>query len=129
MVRRVSVTLREIPELRVSIDRLVFVPADSAAGEEEHRFVYFITIRNDSNETVTIKGRKWVVTDEEGDRIVVEGDGVVGETPRLEPGETFTYNSAHPVRRNSVAEGAYFGVTEGGVPVFTRIPKFALKIP
>jgi ApaG protein len=41
--------------------------------DRPHLFVYFITIHNDSLETVMIRGRKWVVTDAAGQRVVVEG--------------------------------------------------------
>lgn len=64
-----------------------------------------------------------------GQRMVVEGDGVVGEFPRLEPGEHFSYNSYHTIGSDSVAEGAYFGVTADGELVFTRIPRFEMRVP
>ena len=54
---------------------------------------------------------------------------MVGEFPRLEPGETFSYNSTHIVASAAVAEGAYFGTTEDGEAVFTRIPAFRLALP
>ncbi len=91
------------------------MPQLQAPEERPFPFVYFITIHNDSDETVTIKGRKWVVTDAGGDTQVVEGDGVVGKFPRLEPGEHFSYNSYHTIGSDSVAEGAYIGTTEEGV--------------
>ncbi len=122
-------TLTELDGLRVTIDRVVYMPHLEAPPERPFPFVYFITIHNGSGETVTIKGRKWVVTDETDDRIVVEGDGVVGQFPRLEPGEHFSYNSYHVIGSNSVAEGAFLGVTESGAAVFTRIPRFELRVP
>jgi len=119
----------ELPGLYVTVDRIVHMPQLEAPSDRPHPFVYFITIHNDSAATVTIKGRKWVVTDAEGQRVVVEGDGVVGEFPRLEPGEHFTYNSYHTIGSDSVAEGAYFGVTGSGEVVFTRIPSFEMRAP
>jgi ApaG protein len=121
--------ITELPGLRATVDRVVHVPHLDAPPERPHPFVYFITIHNESAETVTIRGRKWVVTDEDGQRLVVEGDGVVGKFPRLEPGESFSYNSYHTIGRDSVAEGAFFGVTEDGARVFTRIPAFKLRAP
>jgi ApaG protein len=53
----------------------------------------------------------------------------VGEFPRLDPGEHFSYNSYHTIGSDSVAEGAYFGVTADGGPVFTRIPRFEMRAP
>jgi ApaG protein len=119
----------ELSGLRVTVDRVVHMPQLEAPPERPHPFVYFITIRNDSSATVTIKGRKWVVTDTDGHRLVVEGDGVVGEFPRLEPGEQFSYNSYHTIGSDSVAEGAYFGIVTSGQPVFTRIPPFEMRVP
>jgi ApaG protein len=119
----------ELPGLRATVDRVVHVPHLDASEDRPHPFVYFITIHNDSDQTVTIRGRKWVVTDEAGQRLVVEGDGVVGKFPCLEPGENFSYNSYHTIGADSVAEGAFFGVTDDGTRVFTRIPAFKLRVP
>ena len=124
-----SAPLTELPGLRVTVDRVVYMPQLEAPQDRPHPFVYFITIHNDSAETVTIRGRKWVVTDADDQCIVVEGDGVVGKFPRLEPGESFTYNSYHVIGSNSVAQGALFGVTEDGSGVFTRIPAFEMRAP
>jgi ApaG protein len=82
-----------------------------------------------SDETVTIKGRKWVVSDEDGGTVVVEGDGVVGKFPRLTTGESFSYNSYHVIGSDSVAEGSFIGLTEDGQPVLVRIPRFEMKAP
>jgi ApaG protein len=70
-----------------------------------------------------------VVTDSKDQRIVVEGDGVVGKFPRLTAGEKFSYNSYHTIGTDSVAEGSFFGVTEEGNRVFTRIPAFEMRVP
>ena len=121
--------LTELDGLRVTIDRIVHVPQLEAPPERPHPFVYFVTIHNDSPETVTIKGRKWIVTDADDQRVVVEGDGVVGKFPRLEPGENFSYHSYHVIGSDSVAHGAFFGVTVDGRPVFTRIPRFEMRAP
>jgi ApaG protein len=59
----------------------------------------------------------------------VEGDGVVGKTPKLLSGESFSYNSYHTIGSDSSAEGAFFGLTEENEPVFTRIPAFELHVP
>src|SRR5688572_698672 len=101
-----SVALTELKGLRVTVDRVVYMPHLEAPDDRPYPFVYFITIHNDSLETVTIRGRKWVVTDAEDQRVVVEGDGVVGKFPHLAPGDHFSYNSYHVIGSRSVAEGA-----------------------
>ncbi len=120
---------RELNNLRVIIDKIVYMPALEAPPDRPYPFVYFITIDNQSAETVTIKGRKWVITDQAGQKIVVEGDGVVGEYPRLRPGERFSYNSYHVIGKDSLAEGAFIGLTDEGSPFVVRIPQFTMEVP
>jgi ApaG protein len=119
----------ELPGLRVNVDRVVHMPQLEAPPDRPHPFVYFITVVNESQVPVTIKGRKWVVTDAEGRCVVIEGDGVVGEFPYLKPQTQFSYNSYHTIGSDSVAEGAFFGVTDSGDAVFTRIPRFEMRVP
>jgi len=120
---------QELDDLRVMVDKVVYMPHLEAPEDRPNPFVYFITIRNDSNRAITVKGRKWVVTESDGRRVVVEGDGVVGQFPRLGPGEQFSYNSYHVIATNSVAEGAFFCVDDDGTAVIARIPKFEMLVP
>lgn len=122
-------TFRELESLRVTLDQVLYAPKLETPAERPHPFAYYLTISNQSEETVTIKGRKWVITDARGERVVVEGDGVIGKTPRLKPGDHFSYHSYHVIATDSVAEGAFFAVNEAGEPVVTRIPRFEMKVP
>lgn len=121
--------LNEFDDLFVNIDEVVYMPGLDAPGDKPHPFVYFITIRNDSPVSVTLKGRKWVVREMGGEVTVVEGEGIVGQMPVLEPGENFSYNSYHVVAANATVQGAFFGVSAMGDRVFVRIPNFHLKVP
>ncbi len=121
--------IHALPNLRVTVDRVVFAPHLDAPPDRPYPFVYFITIHNESDKTVTIKGRKWVVTDAHNQSIVVEGEGVVGKFPTLAPGESFSYNSYHVTASKSVAQGAFLALTEDGIAVFAKIPSFALLPP
>lgn len=121
--------IRELPKLKVTVDRVVFSPRFEAPDDRRFQFNYFITIQNDSDQTVTVKGRKWVVTDSRNQTIVVEGEGVVGKYPILAPGESFSYNSYHVTGSDCVAQGAFLAVTDADVAVFARIPPFALTVP
>lgn len=121
--------IREFVELRVKVDDVVYMPSLDAPPEKPHPFVYFISIHNDSPVPVTIRGRKWVVREANGEVVVVEGDGVVGQTPVIEPGGHFSYNSYHVVARAAIASGAFFGETATGEWIFTRIPEFRLDVP
>jgi ApaG protein len=119
----------ELPNLRVTVDRVVHYRDAQTPEDRPHCFAYFITIHNDSDVTVTIKGRKWVVRNARGEITAVEGDGVVGEFPRIEPGDSFSYNSFHLNDTTfAVAEGSYIGIDERGRKVLTRIPRFEMEV-
>ncbi len=121
--------IHELPGLWVSLDRVEYNPHEEGTPDRPYGFIYHITIHNDSPRVVTIKGRKWVVTNADNSKLVIEGTGVVGECPRLTPGTQFHYQSYHLVASDSVAEGAYLGQDEAGERVFTRIPPFKMEIP
>jgi ApaG protein len=121
--------IREYEGLRVIVDDVVYMPSLDAPAEKPHPFVYFISIHNDSPVPVTLRGRKWVVREDGGEVTVVEGDGVVGQNPLIEPGGHFSYNSYHVVARSALASGAFFGETATGEWIFTRIPEFRLVVP
>lgn len=122
-------TIREFPGLRVTVDDVLHMPTLEAPPEKPHPFVYFISIHNDSDEAVTIRARKWVVREEGGETTVVEGSGVVGQTPIILPGQHFSYNSYHVVARSAQVSGAFFGDTASGQRIFARIPGFRLRVP
>ena len=116
--------------LRVNLDQLVYQDGVLTPPDTPHCFAYYITILNEGQETVTVRGRKWVVTESNGEVIAVEGDGVVGEFPALEPGEHFSYNSYHMIRSSrAIVQGGYLGVTANGEPVVVGIPSFELVVP
>jgi ApaG protein len=121
--------IREFDGLRVKVDDVIYMPSLDAPPEKPHPFVYFISIHNDSPQPVTIRGRKWVVQEDEGEVTVVEGDGIVGQTPVIEPGGHFSYNSYHVIACGASATGAFFGETGAGEWIYTRIPEFRLEVP
>lgn len=121
--------IREFQALRVKVDDVVYMPSLDAPAEKPHPFVYFISIHNESDVAVTIRGRKWVVREDDGEVTVVEGGGVVGQTPVIEPGGHFSYNSYHVVAGGASAEGAFFGENAAGERIFSRIPAFRLDVP
>jgi ApaG protein len=120
----------ELPGLRVVLDRLVYHRGGlNLPPDQPHAFVYFLTIHNEADRTVTLLGRKWVIEHADGSRLVVEGDRIVGETPTLAPGEHFSYNSYHVTGQSARAHGSFHGLDEAGRRIFVRIPAFDLIIP
>lgn len=120
----------ELSGLTVHLDDLRYqLGGANVPPETPHVFVYFITIHNTSDRRVKLLGRKWVIKDEDGETLVVEGDKIVGEEPDLLPGEKFSYNSFHIGSCNAVAFGSFHGRDESGKRVHCLIPPFQLTIP
>lgn len=120
----------ELLGLTARLDKLHYHHGGASLPQDKpHAFVYFITIRNGSDHTVTLLGRKWVIDHADGTRLVVEGDKIVGETPRIAPGEQFSYNSYHVTGCDARASGSFHGVDETGRKVHVILPPFDLKVP
>ena len=78
--------------IEISVKTHYYAP-QSDPKNNQYFFVYEITIVNKSEYTVKLLKRHWNITDAFGEKREVDGEGVVGETPSLEPGESFSYNS------------------------------------
>jgi ApaG protein len=100
---------------------------------DEGRFVwaYRVQIENTGTEPVQLMRRSWHITDARGRVIEVEGEGVVGEQPLLEPGESFEYTSGTPLETPSgIMKGAYHMVVATSGEAFdVAIPVFSLDSP
>lgn len=70
-----------------------YLPEQSSPKDNLYFFIYFITIENKGSQSVQLIKRHWEIFDSINDLRTVDGIGVVGETPVIEPGETFEYNS------------------------------------
>ncbi len=120
----------EPPGLRVVLDKLEYRRGGAGLPPDKpHVFIYHLTIRNGSDRTVTLLGRKWLIEHADGSQLVIEGDKIVGETPQLAPGEHFSYNSYHVGSADACAQGSFHGVDDDGRRIFVRIPMFDMRIP
>jgi len=75
-----------------------YMPDHSRPSEREFVFAYRIRITNTGEEAAQLISRRWAIVDANGVRHDVEGPGVVGQQPRLEPGQTFEYSSYCPLK-------------------------------
>ena len=119
-----------LPGLTARLDKLCHHHGGVSLPEDKpHAFVYHVTIINGSEHTVTLLGRKWVLKHADGSLLVVEGDGIVGETPKLGPGEEFSYNSYHVTGCDAIVSGCFHGIDDRGARIHVELPRFALEIP
>ena len=83
-----------------------YMPEHSNPEQNRFFFSYRISITNEGDSAARLLSRHWIIIDSHGKRTDVKGPGVVGHTPRLEPGESFKYNSFCPLETD-------FGTMEG----------------
>jgi len=70
-----------------------YLADQSSPRDDRYVFAYTITISNEGTQTAQLRTRHWIITDARGAVEEVRGDGVVGEQPRLAPGQSFQYTS------------------------------------
>lgn len=101
-------------------------------GQHDHKFAfsYTIYITNRSDQTVTLRNRHWIITHGDGSVEEVIGEGVIGETPELAPGASYSYTSGAliPTPVGSM-KGSYGFVTDDGQSFRAEIPEFTLHDP
>jgi ApaG protein len=107
-----------------------FLDDESAPEDDRYVFAYTIRIRNLGRLPAQLVARHWLITDGNGRVEEVRGDGVVGEQPRLEPGEQYTYTSG-AVLPTSVGtmQGSYDMLGDDGTRFDAPIPPFTLSVP
>lgn len=113
--------------VRVSVS---FLPEQSEPGRGRWFWAYHVRIENGSAETVQLISRDWTIADARGGRHQVQGEGVVGEQPVIEPGGSFDYVSGCPLPTpTGWMEGRYQMIGAGGRAFEADIPRFPLVAP
>src|SRR5262245_49748306 len=78
--------------IRVTV-RAQYLPERSSPKGGQYAFAYTVRIANEGDRMAQLQSRHWIITDGEGKVQEVRGEGVVGEKPRLQPGQSFEYTS------------------------------------
>jgi ApaG protein len=94
-------------------------------------FAYFITIENESSETVQLTDRFWQIFDSLNNTEIVKGEGVVGQTPILLPNDNYTYSSGCFLESTMGSMKGYYTMvnTETLEKFKVFIPTFQLTTP
>jgi ApaG protein len=116
-------------QIRVTV-KTFYLEDQSSPSDNHFVWAYQVRIENQGGETVQLRRRHWRITDALGRVQEVRGAGVVGEQPRLAPGESFEYTSGVPLPTASgFMLGSYSMVTEAGERFDIAIPAFSLDSP
>lgn len=92
-----------------------YLDEESAPEKDLYVFAYTVIIRNEGKVPLRLTDRYWRITDALGRSREVRGEGVVGQQPLLQPGETFEYSSGAPLAAPSgIMTGSYTMRTAAG---------------
>ncbi|AIZ64448.1 cobalt transporter [Hymenobacter sp. DG25B] len=108
-----------------------YLPDYSSPTQEHFVFAYKIDIRNNSEYTVKLLRRHWFIYDANGVVREVEGEGVVGQQPVLEPSEAHQYVSGCNLKSGmGKMRGTYqMERLVDGSRFDVEIPEFTLVVP
>ena len=109
---------------------VVYLAERSSPEQGYYFFGYRIRIRNLGPAPARLISRHWIISDAAGHVQEVRGDGVVGEQPRLEPGQEFIYSSFCPLPTPlGSMRGSYRMRRDEGEEFEAEIPVFTLATP
>lgn len=120
------------PDIRIEVTP-EYVEDQSTPEEQRYVFSYHIDIRNSSEDIVQLMTRHWLITDGNGQVQEVQGEGVVGETPVIEPGSSYQYSSGAVLSTEVGSMRGHYGMKvisdqeDDGFSV--PIPVFTLAVP
>ena len=107
-----------------------FLPEKSEPGRGRWVWASHVRIENGADEPVQLISREWQISDGRGGRHEVQGEGVVGEQPVIEPGAAFDYVSGCPLATpTGFMEGRYHLIAADGRGFAVAIPRFPLVAP
>ena len=108
----------------------LFLDDQSSPENSTYMWAYYIRIENESKESIQITKRHWKIIDSSGHIQEVNGDGVVGEKPIIEPKKIYEYASGVPLKTPSgFMEGYYVAECENGETFNVLVPAFSLDSP
>jgi ApaG protein len=108
----------------------LYIDDQSDPTTDRYVFAYHVRITNDSDEVVQLMRRHWMIQDGDGSTREVEGEGVVGEQPVIDCGESHEYTSGAVLHGPVGAmQGSYEMHRADGSEFKARIPRFSLEMP
>jgi ApaG protein len=115
--------------IRVTVQP-AYWPERSAPESGQFAFMYTVEIANVGERSAQLRSRHWIITDANGRVEEVRGEGVVGQQPKLEPGERFEYTSWAMLRTPfGTMRGTYFMARPDGTRFEVRVAEFPLTQP
>jgi ApaG protein len=115
--------------IRVEVESK-YVPQQSSPRDHHYVFAYTVRIANVGEAFAQLLARHWIITDADGHVEEVRGPGVVGQQPRLHPGDSFEYTSGCVLRTPRGTMHGTYEFTRANADRFdATIAPFELRLP
>ncbi len=110
--------------------RVRYLSEQSDEADNRFVFAYTITVSNEGDQSVKLLARHWVITDANNHLQEVNGKGVVGEQPVINPGQSFEYTSGTVLATQvGTMSGSYQMALDDGTEFTVPIQQFVLSVP
>ncbi len=107
-----------------------FLDDKSVPEDDRYVFAYTVRIHNAGQLPAQLLSRHWLITDANGKVQEVRGEGVLGEQPRIEPGENYEYTSGAVLETAlGTMRGSYRMLADDGTQFDAAIDVFTLSMP
>jgi ApaG protein len=116
--------------VKISVETF-YQPDYSNPVNGEYMFAYRITIENNNSFPVKLLRRHWYIYDSNGSLREVEGEGVIGVQPQINPNENYQYISGCNLRTEmGKMYGTYQMENLNNKKQFeVSIPAFEMQVP
>lgn len=116
-------------DIRISV-KTEYLSSESDEDTERYVFAYTITVENHGSLPAKLLSRHWVITDADNRIQEVKGKGVIGEQPRLQQGESFSYTSGTMIETPvGSMQGSYQMIADDEYTFDAIIEPFTLAMP
>lgn len=123
--------MEDLIDYRIQVTvRVKYLSEQSDEAENRFVFAYTITVSNEGTQAVKLLARHWVITDSNNHLQTVNGKGVVGEQPVINPGQNFEYTSGTVLATQvGTMSGSYQMALDDGTEFTVPIEQFVLSVP
>ncbi|MFC4701625.1 Co2+/Mg2+ efflux protein ApaG [Glaciecola siphonariae] len=116
--------------IHISVETKYIGQQERASNDLVHVFSYTVNITNLSDRAMTLRSRYWLITNGDGEKVEVSGEGVVGEQPTIAPQQSFQYTSASLLKTQVGSMQGYYDFEQADMSTYrAHIPVFRLAVP
>ena len=107
-----------------------FVPEQSNKEDMYYLYGYDVKITNNHPFPIQLLSREWTIRDGNRHTEYIQGEGILGEQPTIEPGQTHQYTSFCPLQTpTGNMRGKYEFKDHQGQTFWLNVPVFFFRPP